>query len=242
MALASLQGAEAEPAPAATVAETTTEEFPADEIQYESAPPEKAKAAREQVSDELAEARRLERQADIQPGPNGMMPASAGDNGTYDAPPERRHRITTASMAGEDGWTLENSAILIGRKAIAPPAAPEQVQLAIDAANAIVGYPYVWGGGHGSWSDTGYDCSGAVSYALGGAGLLSAPVNSSTLMDWGEPGPGKWITVYANAGHTYVVIAGLRFDTVGQQRGTGPKWHAEEPYPQGYTLRHPAGL
>jgi hypothetical protein len=145
-------------------------------------------------------------------------------------------------MAGTEGQPAARSALLIGRMAIAPPDAPYEVERAISAANAIVGTPYVWGGGHGSWNDTGYDCSGAVSYALGGAGLLGAPVASSALMTWGEPGPGKWITVYANPGHTYAVIAGLRWDTAGEQSGTGPKWHAEAPYPQGYVARHPPGL
>jgi hypothetical protein len=145
-------------------------------------------------------------------------------------------------MAGVNGLPPEQSAFLLGRTAIAPPGAPPEVERAISASNAIVGLPYIWGGGHGSWNDRGYDCSGAVSYALGGAGLLGAPVDSTALMDWGEPGPGKWITVYANPSHTYAVIAGLRWDTSGEQGGTGPKWYAELPYPKGFVVRHPAGL
>ena len=98
-----------------------------------------------------------------------------------------------------------------------------------------------WGGGHASFYSYGYDCSGAVSFALYGAGLLDTPLTSGSLESYGEPGPGKWITIYANATHTYVVIAGLRWDTVGDAHGTGPRWHAEPPYPEGFVVRHPTG-
>ena len=228
-------------APPPVVAEQSAERAPTDEIRHVSPNPDKVAAAREKLS-AFAKAKRMEHQAGIETEPGEMPPASAGDNGTFDEAPARSRRIKTASMAGTDGQPPERSALLIGRMAIAPPDAPFEVERAISAANAIVGRPYVWGGGHGSWNDSGYDCSGAVSYALGGAGLLGAPVDSSALMTWGEPGPGKWITVYANPGHTYAVIAGLRWDTVGEQRGTGPKWHAEAAYPQGFVARHPPGL
>jgi membrane-bound lytic murein transglycosylase B len=125
--------------------------------------------------------------------------------------------------------------------AAAPAAAPAPVKAAIAAANSIATTPYVWGGGHASFYSYGYDCSGAVSFALYGAGLLDTPLTSGSLASYGEPGPGKWITIYANATHTYVVIAGLRWDTVGDANGTGPRWHAEPPYPEGFVVRHPAG-
>ena len=83
----------------------------------------------------------------------------------------------------------------------------------IAAANEIVGKPYKYGGGHGDWEDSGYDCSGSESYALHGAGLVSRPLNSTEFMSWGEPGEGQWITSYANSGHSFLVVAGLRFDT-----------------------------
>jgi len=244
LALILLPEADSSPPPAepAPVVEASAERAPTDEIRHVSPDPGKVAAAREKASSAFAEAKRMERKADIEDGAGGMPPASAGDNGTFDEPPARSHRINTASMAGTDGLPSERSALLIGRMAIAPPGAPSEVERAISAANAIVGRPYIWGGGHGSWNSSGYDCSGAVSYALGGAGLLQAPVDSSALMNWGEPGPGKWITVYANPGHTYAVIAGLRWDTAGEQSGTGPKWHAEAAYPQGYVVRHPPGL
>jgi membrane-bound lytic murein transglycosylase B len=125
--------------------------------------------------------------------------------------------------------------------AAAPAAAPAAVKAAIAAANSIATTPYVWGGGHASFYSYGYDCSGAVSFALYGAGLLDTPLTSGALESYGEPGPGKWITIYANATHAYVVIAGLRWDTVGDAHGTGPRWHAEPPYPAGFVVRHPAG-
>ena len=125
--------------------------------------------------------------------------------------------------------------------ASAPASAPPAVKAAIAAANSIATTPYVWGGGHGSWYSYGYDCSGAVSFALYGAGLLDTPLTSGALESYGEPGPGRWITIYASATHTYAVIAGLRWDTVGDASGTGPRWHAEPPYPEGFVVRHPTG-
>jgi cell wall-associated NlpC family hydrolase/soluble lytic murein transglycosylase-like protein len=125
--------------------------------------------------------------------------------------------------------------------ASAPASAPPAVKAAIAAANSIATTPYVWGGGHGSWYSYGYDCSGAVSFALYGAGLLDTPLTSGALESYGEPGPGRWITIYASATHTYAVIAGLRWDTVGDASGTGPRWHTEPPYPEGFVMRHPTG-
>jgi septal ring factor EnvC (AmiA/AmiB activator) len=125
--------------------------------------------------------------------------------------------------------------------AAAPAGAPQAVKDAIAAANAIVGMPYLWGGGHGSFESSGYDCSGAVSYALNGAGLLSSPLDSTGLTTWGEPGEGNWITVYGNSGHVYAVIAGLRWDT-SDTGGTGPKWHSDLRDNVGFIARHPSGL
>jgi soluble lytic murein transglycosylase-like protein/cell wall-associated NlpC family hydrolase len=146
-----------------------------------------------------------------------------------------------APLAAESTVAGAEAVIQPNGLAAAPAAAPPAVKAAIAAANSIATTPYVWGGGHGSWYSYGYDCSGAVSFALYGAGLLDTPLTSGALESYGEPGPGKWITIYANATHTYVVIAGLRWDTVGDANGTGPRWHAEPPYPQGFVVRHPAG-
>ena len=128
-----------------------------------------------------------------------------------------------------------------GLTAMVPAGAPPQVRDAIVAANRIVGKPYRWGGGHAKVEDDGYDCSGTVSYALMGAGLLDAPLDSTGLKRFGDSGPGTWITVYANAGHTYAMIAGLRLDTSGTG-GKGPRWHATGRSGKGFVVRHPAGL
>jgi cell wall-associated NlpC family hydrolase len=133
-------------------------------------------------------------------------------------------------------------ATLAGERAIAPASAPTAIKRVIAAANHIRTTPYIWGGGHVSWADKGYDCSGSVSYALHGGGLLEAPLVSGSFATWGEAGPGRWITIYANKAHVYMVVAGLRWDTGGDPTGvTGPRWHAEPPYPQGFVVRHPVG-
>jgi hypothetical protein len=130
-------------------------------------------------------------------------------------------------------------------KAIPPAEAPIAVQHAIIAANQIRKRPYRWGGGHASFYDTGYDCSGAVSYLLYAAGLLDAPMPSGPFMTWGEPGRGQWITTFANKGHMYAVVAGLRWDTssAGDTRssGKGPRWRAKKRSPKGYAVRHYPG-
>jgi peptidoglycan hydrolase CwlO-like protein len=126
--------------------------------------------------------------------------------------------------------------------AIAPADAPLAVKAAIEAANSIASAPYVWGGGHGSFESSGYDCSGSVSFALHGAGVLSTPLDSTGLESYGDPGPGSWITVYANSGHAYAVIAGLRWDTSGTDGGSGPSWYTEMRSSAGYVVRHPPGL
>jgi cell wall-associated NlpC family hydrolase len=134
-------------------------------------------------------------------------------------------------------------------RAIPPSDAPPQVVAAIEAANRIATKPYRYGGGHARVEDTGYDCSGAVSYALIGAGLLTSPLDSSSFMRWGARGRGRWITVYTNPGHAFVVIAGLRFDTGGRDAvarrrgrpGTGPRW-AGRRSTRGYKARHPVGF
>lgn len=128
-----------------------------------------------------------------------------------------------------------------GRTAIAPAGAPPAVKQAIEAANRITKRPYRYGGGHARVEDSGYDCSGAVSYALIGAGLLEDPLPSGSLTRYGKAGRGRWISVYAHGGHAYVVIAGLRFDTSGRGE-KGPRWRPEPRSPKGYTVRHPPGL
>ncbi|HEX8371732.1 MAG TPA: NlpC/P60 family protein [Chthoniobacterales bacterium] len=128
------------------------------------------------------------------------------------------------------------------RKANAPANAPAPVKQAIHAGNQLAGKPYKWGGGHGSFEDSGYDCSGTVSYALGRAGLLSSPLNSQSFMNYGEKGKGKWITIYARKGHTFMVVAGMRLDTTSNRGNTGPGWRGSARSLSGFVARHPAGL
>lgn len=125
--------------------------------------------------------------------------------------------------------------------ASAPANAPSMIKAAVAAGNQIRSTPYIWGGGHGSFSDRGYDCSGSVSYVLHAAGVLSSPEASGPLMSWGTGGPGNWITVYANEGHVWMTVGGLRFDTSGRS-GTGSRWQTGMDAGGGFTVRHYPGL
>jgi peptidoglycan hydrolase CwlO-like protein len=135
----------------------------------------------------------------------------------------------------------DSATLLSDGTAAAPASAPAAVKAAIGAANQISSTPYIWGGGHGSWTSSGYDCSGAVSYALHGGGFLDSPLDSTGLETWGVPGAGRWITVYANSGHAWAVIAGLRWDTSGDISGSGPRWHTDMASTSGFIARHPDG-
>jgi peptidoglycan hydrolase-like protein with peptidoglycan-binding domain len=163
-------------------------------------------------------------------GSGGTDPQSGSQPGSGSPPP-----------AGSTGRARMSSD---GRTAIAPDDAPQPVKDAIAAANRITDKPYRYGGGHGKWEDSGYDCSGSVSYALHGGGLLKQPLDSTGLESWRRAGKGRWITVYANSGHAYVVIAGLRFDTSsgGDNNGSGPRWRSKTRPTSGYVARHPYGL
>ena len=138
-------------------------------------------------------------------------------------------------------------AALRGNLAAAPSEAPLEVKRAIWAANQLRAKPYRYGGGHRSFIDSGYDCSGTVSYALGAAGLVKTPMPSSGFKKFGTRGQGKWITVYARNGHTFAVIAGLRLDTTPYNTRRydsrrAPRWQATSRPPRGFEARHPAGL
>lgn len=132
-----------------------------------------------------------------------------------------------------------SKAFIYNNKAYAPINAPKAVKAVIWAGNKINTLPYVWGGGHGSWNASGYDCSGSVSYALRGANLLNSPMTSGDLASWGKPGQGKWITIYANSGHVYMHVAGIRFDTSGANPS---RWQFNLRSSDAYTLRHPDHL
>lgn len=147
------------------------------------------------------------------------------------------------SSAEVDICTPTAKARLLANGMLIPPkSAPARVKAVIAAANRIRTKPYVWGGGHARWWDKGYDCSGSVSYALHGGHFLESPLPSGPMERWGMGGEGRWITVYANSGHAYAVIAGVRWDTSGDTSGTGPRWHADLRDNVGYTARHPAGF
>jgi cell wall-associated NlpC family hydrolase len=123
-----------------------------------------------------------------------------------------------------------------------PTDVPEAVQRIIAGGNAIANFPYIWGGGHASFVANGYDCSGSVSYALAAGGLLSTPLVSGDLASWGEAGPGRWITIYANAGHTFMDVDGVWFDTAGRSGPYASRWLVSTPPLAGYAVRHPPGL
>jgi cell wall-associated NlpC family hydrolase len=144
-------------------------------------------------------------------------------------PPEEESVPGARGSVTEDGF------------AVPPASAPQVVKEVIAAGNAIAKTPYKWGGGHGRWDDSGYDCSGSVSYALHGAGLLDASLVSGDFARWGSPGPGRWITIYANRDHVYMVVAGMRFDTSARSR-TGSRWTMEQRPSDGFAITHPRGL
>ncbi|HVW46792.1 MAG TPA: hypothetical protein VHA76_07055 [Solirubrobacterales bacterium] len=204
------------------------------EAQERIAATERRLAAKEAAAEEEAAAAPVVEEVK---NPAEMPPASAGTNGTK-VPHHGGQALFAHTRVDDPGAT----AILLSGIALAPPDAPEAVQKVINQANTIVGRPYVWGGGHAGFYSYGYDCSGSVSFALFGGGLIPEPLTSGALEGWGEPGPGKWITVYANADHTFMEIAGLRWDTVGDARGTGPRWHLEPTSTAGFVARHPPGL
>ena len=155
-------------------------------------------------------------------------PGSGGAAYVAPPPPERVARGPAATITA-DGF------------AVPPAAAPELVKDVIAAGNAIAKAPYKWGGGHANWDDTGYDCSGSVSYALHGGGLLDAALVSGDFAHWGAGGRGSWITLYANASHVYMVVAGLRFDTSARSR-TGSRWTGEMRPSDGFAVTHPKGF
>ena len=165
------------------------------------------------------------------------------------APPTNAPKPTKAASKSEEhlsrpvtaGDGINQATALPNGIALPPLEAPEAVRQMIEAGNVIARSPYKWGGGHGKWQDDGYDCSGSVSFVLASAGYLEAPLASGPLMSWGEPGPGKWVTIYSHEGHVWMVVAGIRFDTSGA-RITGSRWQNELRSTAGFVARHPPGL
>jgi cell wall-associated NlpC family hydrolase len=153
-----------------------------------------------------------------------------GGGAAYAAPPPPDKAVPGA-----------NGTVTADGFAVPPRSAPEVVKQVVAAGNAIATAPYRWGGGHARWDDTGYDCSGSVSYALHGGGLLDSALVSGDFARWGAPGPGKHISIYANADHVYMVVAGMRFDTSARSR-TGSRWTMEGRASDGFSVTHPKGL
>jgi peptidoglycan hydrolase-like protein with peptidoglycan-binding domain len=158
---------------------------------------------------------------------------------------QRRHGLTADGIVGPATWSALGHAgrttILKRRGGGGGPSRSGVVARVIAAANRIATAPYKYGGGHGQWNDSGYDCSGSVSYALHGGGLLKIALDSGQFMSWGAPGKGRHITIYANPGHAYMVINGRRYDTTGRAQ-TGTRWQPHGRSSAGYTVRHPPGL
>jgi len=144
-------------------------------------------------------------------------------------------------VGGQVATPTEKATIGPGGLAVAPASAPAEVQAMIAAGNVIATKPYKYGGGHGTWEDTGYDCSGSMSYVMHAAGLIDQALDSTGFESYGEAGPGQWVTLYANSGHSFMLIAGLRFDTSGRA-DDGSRWHDSMRSSSGYTVRHPPGL
>jgi cell wall-associated NlpC family hydrolase len=217
--------------------------------------PESAREARTRAGEERGELRSRARVVELEGA--GAEPAAApeavGDAPSPGAPTDaevraelraaraalasfKQHLNTTAYLQ-----TGPRARVLPSGMAVAPENAPDVVKRVIMAANEIAKFPYKWGGGHGAWRDDGYDCSGSVSFALAGAGLLDRPLTSSGFIGYGAPGEGRWITIYTNPGHVFMVVAGLRFDTSGQGRA-GTRWQEAPRTIDGFVVRHVPGL
>jgi peptidoglycan hydrolase-like protein with peptidoglycan-binding domain len=147
----------------------------------------------------------------------------------------------TSDPGGASYVQVEQATVNPDGTAVAPASAPEVVKQIIAAGNEIASKPYKYGGGHGRWKDSGYDCSGSISYALHGAGMLEQALDSTGFESFGAAGRGTWVTIYANSGHAYMVVAGLRFDTSGA-RQRGSRWTTEKRSSRGYVVRHPETL
>ena len=198
-------------------------------------------AERQGIEDQYSEAQAAER--------NGAKDDAPSPGAPSDAEVRTELREARAALAKFRAYLDTTAYLPTGPRArvrpdgsaVAPEDAPDVVKRVILAGNAIAKFPYKWGGGHGAWRDNGYDCSGSVSFALAAAGLLDRPLTSGLFMRYGAEGPGDWITIYANDGHVFMVVAGLRFDTSGRGRA-GTRWQDAARPVGGFAVRHIPGL
>jgi hypothetical protein len=175
-------------------------------------------------------------------GETGAAAPGEPDPGLTEAGPKPTEPASAGAHPSRVGRTdITKATALPNGVALPPLEAPEEVKQIIEAGNIIARSPYKWGGGHGEWLDDGYDCSGSVSFALAAAGLLGGPLASGPLMSWGEPGRGKWVTIYTHPGHVFMEVAGIRFDT-SNARVTGSRWGNDMRSTSGFVARHPPGL
>jgi cell wall-associated NlpC family hydrolase len=172
--------------------------------------------------------------------PEKTPSSSGGARAQTDAEIRRDLSMFRQYLATIPPTTGKRAEVISSGEAAAPFDAPPVVIQVVQAANEIARTPYRWGGGHSAWRDKGYDCSGSISFALAAAGLLDSPLTSGGFERWGAAGPGRWITIYANAGHAFMTVAGLRFDTSGLRAGT--RWQAAMRPTNGFVVRHPPGL
>ena len=225
------------------VAERDGDEHRADEVVLTPQAAAEGRVAAEQreIEDRYSEAQAAERVGGEDDAPSPGAPS--------DAEVRTELREARAALAKFRAYldttaylpTGPRARVAADGSAVAPENAPEVVKRVILAGNAIAKFPYKWGGGHGAWRDNGYDCSGSVSFALAAAGLLDRPLTSGLFMRYGREGPGDWITIYANDGHVFMVVAGLRFDTSGRGRA-GTRWQAGARPVGGFAVRHIPGL
>jgi cell wall-associated NlpC family hydrolase len=168
-----------------------------------------------------------------------MLPAASTTTKIADgaASAEEVKKATKAQFSSGKGVELSSDG-----QAKPPIDAPDAVKNVIAAGNTIANYPYIWGGGHASFQANGYDCSGSVSYALKAANLVDEPMVSGDFMNYGEPGPGKWITIYSSPGHVFMFVGGLRFDTSYRDGPYGTRWQDGKRPLGGFSITHPVGL